>query len=110
MYSRKYVDQYLCAFWRYPAPWTKTTAGFFGSRFAPIISGVNSRAYTSAPSRAVYVMILGSIHLNARHSSIGLVVTWMSDVPGRNGATYNSGGLLLYEYTTASVFSSGDTV
>jgi len=22
------VDQYLCAFWRYPAPWTKTTAGF----------------------------------------------------------------------------------
>src|SRR6516164_9798217 len=86
------------------------TAGFLGSRFAPIISGVNSRAYTSAPSRALYVMTLGSIHLKASHSSVGVEVTFVGDAPGWKGMRYSSGGLVVYEYTIASVFPSGDTV
>ena len=54
---------------------------------APIISGVNSRAYTSTPSRALKVMTFGSIHLNARHSSIGVVVTCFAGAPGAFGIT-----------------------
>src|SRR5437667_11975927 len=97
MYSRKYVDQYLCAFCAYPAPCTKTTAGGDGSRRAPSISGVNSRAWTSTPSRALKVSTSGSAHLKERHSSVGVVVTWRPVAPAVFGMTYTSGGLLVYE-------------
>ena len=73
------------------------TAGDAASRRAPIISGVNSRADTSMPSRALNVSTSGSAHLNERHSSVGDVVTCRAVAPAVLGMTYTSGGLFAYE-------------
>jgi hypothetical protein len=55
------------------------------------------------------VITLGSIHLNDRHSAVGVVVTCLAGAPGVLAITNTSGGLLLYEYTTPSMPSSGET-
>jgi len=59
-----------------------TTPACDGSRRAPIISGVNNRAWTFAPSRALKVRTFGSIHGNDRHSAVGVVVTCLAPAPG----------------------------
>jgi hypothetical protein len=58
---------------------------------------VNSRAWTSTPSRALKVITFGSIQPNDFHSAVGVDVTAVAGAPGRLAATNTSGGLLLYE-------------
>jgi hypothetical protein len=42
-------------------------------------------------------MTFGSIHLNDRHSSVGVVVTCFAVAPGVFAIRYTSGGFVLYE-------------
>ena len=55
-------------------------------------------------------MTFGSIHLNARYSAVGVVVTCVALAPAANGSTKISGGRLMVENRSTSVFSSGETV
>src|SRR5512136_1858856 len=84
------------------------TPGAAGSLLAPSISGTKRRAYTSAPSLALKVSTCGSAHLNDRHSAVGVVVTCFAAAPGVFGMRNSSGGRLAYEWTRATVESSGD--
>src|SRR5712691_11517276 len=87
----------------------KITPGRAGSFEAPIISGVKSRAGTCAPSRALNVISAGSAHFTLVHASLVEVDTRRSSAPGAFDIRYTSGGRLLYEKTSPTVVSSGDT-
>src|SRR5262245_38612989 len=71
------------------------------------------RPQTVAPSRALKLTRRGSIQSLEKNSGIGEFVTGLREADalssiGRFGSRYSSGGLLLYDRTSASIVSSGE--